>query len=127
VNFLKELTTKEIFENVLKELSDDYLLLNQQDSYKSTDELIYGIRLNKGNPNEKKFIIFSSISIYNHKFRGYGSDAIRILRWNNGKPNGKSIRVNRTPNWATNLKKKVMNFKFNNEFENAYLNTKSSS
>lgn len=117
IETLNETTNiKEEFEKTLSNICDSYQVLNDNEKYKySVDEYLYGIILNKDKENERKFIIFSSISIYNQKFRDYGSDAVRILRWQNQRPVGKSIRVNRTPNWSKNLKKKVLNF--NNSFE----------
>jgi len=110
-----EKTTAEDFERTLSEITPYYQILNSPTKYTQTDELLYGIILNKGQEDERKFIIFSSLSIYSKKFRDYGADAIRILRWKDHKPIGKSIRVHRTPNWNKNLKRKVLNF--NNNFE----------
>lgn len=120
MEFVDEIDRKTEFENVLKEVSDEFIILNNKPNYKDIDEVVYGVYLNKGTDKEHKFVIFSSISIYDNKFREYGSDAIRLLRWNNGRPVGISVRVNRTKNWMKNLTKKLHNFKFNNVFEDAY-------
>ncbi len=113
MEFIKEIDRKIQFENVLSEICDTFILLKNDNIDHSINEYVYGVILNRGKENERRFKIYSSISIYDNKFRSYGSDAIRILPWGNKKPIGKSIRVNRTPNWHKNLIKKVLNFKHN--------------
>jgi hypothetical protein len=121
IETINQKNIKEEFERTLSEITPHYQILNSDTKYTETDELLYGITLNKDKENQRKFIIFSSISIYNQKFRDYGADAVRILRWHNQHPVGKSIRVNRTINWSKNLKKKVLNF--DNSFEDSIKRT----
>lgn len=103
---------KQEFEEKLATICDSYQILNNQERYRHIQEYLYGITI-----KEHKFVIFSSISVYDDHFRDLGRDAIRIVRWYNKRPIGTHKRVNRTSNWLSNLKKKI--YYFDNSFEDS--------